>query len=81
MYVNSTNTNLSLSQGGGVSSALLKAGGPTLQQECSQKAPIRVGDVADTGPGNLPCQFVFHTALPSYKRSGEKVCIHNNMCA
>ena len=72
MYVNTTNTNLKLSQGA-VSSALLKAGGTELQQECSQKAPIRVGDVASTGPGKLPCQLVFHNVLPSYRQLAEKV--------
>ena len=76
VYVNTTNTDLNLSQGA-VSLALLQAGGARLQQECSQKAPIRMGDVADTGPGNLSCQSVFHTALPSYNKSGEKVYTYN----
>lgn len=47
--------------------ALLTAGGKSLQQECNDIAPIAVGDVAVTGPGKLPCQYVLHTVLPSYK--------------
>ena len=74
MYVNTTNADLDLSQGA-VSQALLKAGGTSLQQECSKYKPIKVRDVVATGPGSLPCQFVFHTVLPSDKKSGEKVWI------
>jgi len=65
MYVNTTNVNLDLRQGA-VSLALLKAGGTALQQECTDAAPINVGDVAVTGPGNLPCKYVLHTVVPSY---------------
>ena len=73
MYVNTTNTDLNLSQGA-VSLALLKAGGKGLQQECDQKAPIKVGDVASTGPGKLPCRSVFHTVVTKYnKKPAEKV--------
>lgn len=54
--MNTTNTNLDLRQGA-VSMALLQAGGQSLQQECTQKAPIKVGEVAVTGSGNLPCQL------------------------
>ena len=73
MYVNTTNTDLNLSHGA-MSSALLQAGGVMLQQECSQKAPIRVGDVAVTSSGNIPnCRFIFHTVVPNYNKHGEKV--------
>ena len=64
--MNTTNGKLDLSQGG-VASTLLQAGGSSLQQECYKKAPINVGDVAVTGPGNLPCRYVFHTVMPSYQ--------------
>ena len=75
MYVNTTNTDLNLSHGA-VSLALLQAGGAMLQQDCSQKAPIRVGDVAVTSAGNIPnCQFIFHTVVPNYNKHGEKVIL------
>ena len=67
VYVNTTNGNLDLSQGA-VASALLKAGGKSLQQECTKVAPINVGDVATTGPGNISCHHIFHTVMPSYKK-------------
>lgn len=69
-YVNSTNTNLNLSHGA-VSHALLKAGGQSLQDECTQKAPVNVGDVVVTGPGNLPCRQVLHTVIPGFKPGGQ----------
>lgn len=69
--MNTTNTDLNLSQGN-VAKALLRAGGKSLQQECDATAPINVGDVAVTGPGMLPCRHVLHTVMPSYKKhSGE----------
>ena len=76
MYVNTTNGNLDLSQGA-VSIALLKAAGKSLQQECKKAAPIKVGDVAFTSSGNIPCHYIFHTVMPSYKKhssEAEKVC-------
>lgn len=70
--MNTTNPNLDLSQGA-VARALLKAGGPSLQQECGNIAPIAVGDVAVTGPGKLPCRYVLHTVLPAYKKRSNEV--------
>ena len=72
--MNTTNTNLDLSQGA-VSRVLLKAGGSSLQQECTKRAPINVGEVAVTGSGNLPCQYVFHTVLPKHSSRAEKVTL------
>ena len=69
-YVNSTNPNLDLSQGA-VSQALLRAGGRSLQNECTQKAPVHTGCVVVTGPGNLPCRHVLHTVIPGFKPGGQ----------
>ena len=79
--MNTTNPQLQLSQGA-VSLALLKVGGQLLQQECDNKAPINVGDVAITGPGNLRCRHVLHTVLPGYKKrsvEAEKVLFNINV--
>ena len=65
--MNTSNPNLDLSQGA-VARVLLKAGGQSLQQECDEVSPITVDDVAITGPGNLPCQYVLHTVMPSHKK-------------
>ena len=67
MYVNTTNVELNLSQGG-VAQALSKAAGPALQAECTKKAPISVGDIAVTGGGRLQCCYVFHTVAAQYHR-------------
>ena len=76
VYVNSTNTNLDLSQGA-VARALLKVGGQQLQTECTAKAPLRVGEVAVTRPGKIPCKYIVHTVVANYDGPGgkaEKVC-------
>ena len=65
MYVNTTNGDLNLSNGG-VAEALSKAAGPALQEECKKKAPISVGDIAVTGGGKLQCQYVLHTVAAQY---------------
>ena len=67
MYVNTTNGDLDLAQGG-VAQALSKAAGPALQAECTKKAPISVGDIAVTGGGRLPCQYILHTVAAKYRR-------------
>ena len=71
IYVNTTNTNLDLSQGA-VAVALSKAAGPELQKECSKKAPVAVGEIAVTGAGKLPCHYVFHTVVSTYDKTGGK---------
>ena len=54
--------------------ALLKAGGQRLQDECTKKAPVKTGDVAVTGPGQIPCKHIVHTVIPSYNgKASEKV--------
>jgi poly [ADP-ribose] polymerase 10/14/15 len=69
IYVNSTNGNMDLS-GGAVSQALVKAAGPSLQAECTQKAPIAAGEIAVTKPGNIQqCNCVIHINCPGYDES------------
>ncbi len=58
--VNAANTALVL--GSGVAGAIRAKGGPTIQQECDDHGPIRVGDAAVTGAGDLPARFVIHAA-------------------
>ncbi len=69
--MNSANRNLDLSQGA-VAQALLRAGGQTLQTECTAKAPIRTGDVVPTKPGNIRCQYILHTVVPNFDQPGGK---------
>jgi O-acetyl-ADP-ribose deacetylase (regulator of RNase III) len=53
---------------------LLNAAGQSLQDECTKKAPVKIGNVVITGPGKLPCKYVLHTVIPSYDgKASEKV--------
>jgi len=58
--VNAANNDLLL--GAGVAGAIRRRGGPAIQQECDAHGPIRVGEAAITGGGDLPARFVIHAA-------------------
>ena len=58
--VNAANNRLRL--GSGVAGAIRTKGGPGIQQECDEHGPIRVGEAAITGGGNLPARHVIHAA-------------------
>jgi O-acetyl-ADP-ribose deacetylase (regulator of RNase III) len=58
--VNAANNHLVL--GAGVAGAIARRGGPAIQAECTRHGPIRVGEAAVTGAGNLPCRYVIHAA-------------------
>jgi len=58
--VNAANNDLIL--GGGVAGAIARKGGPSIQEECNRHGPIRVGEAAITGAGNLPARYVIHAA-------------------
>src|SRR5258708_139011 len=61
--VNAANNDLVL--GAGVAGAIRRRGGAAIQQECDAKGPIRVGEAAITGAGDLPARFVIHAARMS----------------
>jgi O-acetyl-ADP-ribose deacetylase len=54
--------NTDLAHGGGVAAAISRAGGPVVQQESSEKAPIGLGDAVETGAGEMSCRWVIHAA-------------------
>jgi O-acetyl-ADP-ribose deacetylase len=58
--VNAANNDLVL--GAGVAGAIRRRGGPAIQQECDAHGPIRVGEAAITGGGDLPARHVIHAA-------------------
>ncbi|WP_269523893.1 macro domain-containing protein [Coraliomargarita parva] len=60
--VNAANEHLVL--GAGVAGAILRKGGPTIQDECDTLAPIRTGQAVATRAGNLPQQYVIHAVAP-----------------
>jgi O-acetyl-ADP-ribose deacetylase (regulator of RNase III) len=58
--VNAANNDLIL--GGGVAGAIRSRGGPTIQRECDAHGPVKVGEAALTGGGDLPARHVIHAA-------------------
>lgn len=58
--VNAANNDLVL--GAGVAGAIRTRGGPSIQQECDQHGPVKVGGAALTGAGELPARHIIHAA-------------------
>jgi O-acetyl-ADP-ribose deacetylase (regulator of RNase III) len=54
--------NTELKHGGGVAGAIARAGGPTIQAESDERAPVGLGDAAVTSAGELPSRWVIHAA-------------------
>ncbi|MEO8744448.1 MAG: macro domain-containing protein [Candidatus Dormiibacterota bacterium] len=58
--VNAANNDLVL--GAGVAGAIRRRGGPDIQCECDAHGPVKVGEAAITGAGELPAHYVIHAA-------------------
>ena len=54
--------NTGLMHGGGVAGAISRAGGPAIQRESDERAPIGLGDAVETSGGSMPCRWVIHAA-------------------
>ena len=54
--------NTDLQHGGGVAEAISRAGGPQVQRESDERAPIGLGEAVATGAGELPSRWVIHAA-------------------
>lgn len=54
--------NTELRHGGGVAAAIAHAGGPSLDLESREKAPIGLGEAVETTGGSMPCRWVIHAA-------------------
>jgi O-acetyl-ADP-ribose deacetylase (regulator of RNase III) len=54
--------NTQLRHGGGVAGAISRAGGPAVQAESDERAPIGLGEAVETTAGDLPCRWVIHAA-------------------
>jgi O-acetyl-ADP-ribose deacetylase (regulator of RNase III) len=57
---NAANTHLA--HGGGVAAAISRAGGPEVQRESGEKAPIGLGEAVETTAGAMPARWVIHAA-------------------
>ena len=54
--------NTQLMHGGGVAGAISRAGGPEIQRESKERAPIGLGEAVETSAGELPARWVIHAA-------------------
>lgn len=54
--------NTQLRHAGGVAAAISRAGGPEVQRESNQKAPIGLGQAVETTAGDMPARYVIHAA-------------------
>jgi O-acetyl-ADP-ribose deacetylase len=54
--------NTQLRHGGGVAGAISRAGGPEVQRESSERAPIALGEAVETTAGDMPARWVIHAA-------------------
>jgi O-acetyl-ADP-ribose deacetylase len=54
--------NTELRHGGGVAAAIVRAGGPAVQEESLEKAPIGLGEATETTAGEMPARWVIHAA-------------------
>jgi O-acetyl-ADP-ribose deacetylase len=54
--------NTELRHGGGVAAAISRAGGPEVQRESDERAPIGLGEAVATTAGEMPSRWVIHAA-------------------
>ena len=54
--------NAQLQHGGGVAGAISRAGGPEIDRESREKAPIGLGEAVETTAGDMPARWVIHAA-------------------
>src|ERR671919_1934391 len=54
--------NTELRHGGGVAGAISRTGGPSVQSESDERAPIALGEAVETSGGDMPCRWVIHAA-------------------
>ena len=54
--------NTRLAHGGGVAGAISRAGGPQVQRESDEKAPVGLGEAVETSAGDMPATWVIHAA-------------------
>lgn len=60
VIANAANTDLL--HGGGVAAAIARAGGPEVDRESRERAPIGLGEAVETTAGEMPSRWVVHAA-------------------
>jgi O-acetyl-ADP-ribose deacetylase (regulator of RNase III) len=77
--VNAANSRLQ--HGGGVAGAIVRRGGPTIQHESDDLAPVPVGGAVVTSGGRLPCRFVIHAVGPMWGEGNEEAKLRSAVAA
>jgi O-acetyl-ADP-ribose deacetylase (regulator of RNase III) len=54
--------NTRLMHGGGVAGAISRSGGPEVQRESDERAPVGLGEAVETTAGEMPARWVIHAA-------------------
>jgi O-acetyl-ADP-ribose deacetylase (regulator of RNase III) len=68
--------NSQLQHGGGVAAAIARAGGPELERESRERAPVRLGEAVETTAGPMPARWVIHASTmvrPAERASADVV--------
>ncbi len=68
--VNAANSRLL--HGGGLAGAIVRRGGPSIQEESRRVAPVPVGSAAVTPAGDLPARWVIHAVGPRWGEGDEE---------
>jgi O-acetyl-ADP-ribose deacetylase len=63
--------NTELKHGGGVAGAISRAGGPEVQRESDERAPIGLGEAVETTAGDMPARWVIHAATMELALRGD----------
>jgi O-acetyl-ADP-ribose deacetylase (regulator of RNase III) len=69
--------NSGLQHGGGVAGAIVRKGGPIIQEESNRIGYVPVGNAAVTGAGKLPCSYVIHAVGPRMGEGDEERKLHD----
>ncbi|HKP51386.1 MAG TPA: DUF4062 domain-containing protein [Chloroflexia bacterium] len=68
-----------ISMGGGVSAAILNAGGIAISLDAAKKVPVSVADVVVTTAGALPAQYIFHAVTIGPYDAGHEAISQNEI--